>query len=258
MRLYLSFTDTRFIISACHTDCHIRDKERRPPMKGKDLTERVYQEIRKDLMLRKFPSSELFSEQMLADRYHCSRTPAREAAGRLVTEGFLNKYPSKGYIVKLPTEREMNEMRYCCFTLEVAALRQAFHNAYQEEFRFLYNLIDREYDSPDLAYFANMTFHYELAKLSGNATMVSYIEHLYAFMIRGEQAPVYRGSSYLGDLMPERETQNRADTMTAKELHRKIIDAVLDRRLEDAIRYLCVDIYPNIPFEEVNLRNLGD
>ena len=32
-------------------------------MKGKDLTERVYHEIKRDLMLCKLPSSELFSWQ---------------------------------------------------------------------------------------------------------------------------------------------------------------------------------------------------
>ena len=224
-------------------------------MKGKDLTERVYHEIKRDLMLRKLPSSELFSEQMLADQYHCSRTPAREAAGRLVSEGYLNKYPSKGYIVRLPTEREMNEMRYCCYVLESAALRQAFHNAYAEEFRSLYELIDRKHDDPDIAYFSNMTFHYELAKLSGNGTIVSYIERLHGLMIRGEQAPIYCGSAYLDEMLPQKiDVKNTADDAFAeKERHRRIVDALVERKLEDAIRYLCQDIYPNIPFDEVNL-----
>ena len=223
-------------------------------MKGKDLTERVYHEIKRDLMLCKLPSSELFSEQMLADRYHCSRTPAREAAGRLVSEGYLNKYPSKGYIVRLPTEREMNEMRYCCYVLESAALRQAFHNAYAEEFRSLYELIDRKHDDPDIAYFSNMTFHYELAKLSGNGTIVSYIERLHGLMIRGEQAPIYCGSAYLDEMLPQKiDVKNTADDAFAeKERHRRIVDALVERKLEDAIRYLCQDIYPNIPFDEVN------
>ena len=224
-------------------------------MKGKDLTERVYREIKRDLMLRKLPSSELFSEQMLADRYHCSRTPAREAAGRLVSEGFLNKYPSKGYLVRLPTEREMNEMRYCCYVLEAAALKQAYHTAYAEEFRSLYALIDRKYDNPDLAYFANMTFHYELAKLSRNEILVAYIERLHGLMIRGEQAVVYRGSSYLDEQMPDRsETDtSKSDQSEVTERHRKIIDALLEQKLEDALRWLCMDVYPNIPFGNVNI-----
>lgn len=224
-------------------------------MRGKDLTERVYHEIKRDLMLRKLPSNELFSEQLLADRYHCSRTPAREAAGRLTAEGFLKKYPSKGYIVRLPTEREINEMRYCCYVLEVAALRQSFHNAYVEEYRSLYELIDREYNDPDIAYFSNMTFHYELAKLSGNATILAYIEQLYGLTIRGEQAPIYRGNAYLDEKLPQKvDIQNISSNMLAeKEHHRKIVDALVARNLEDAVRYLCQDIYPSIPFGNVNV-----
>lgn len=213
-------------------------------MKGKDLTERVYREIKRDLMLRKLPSSELFSEQMLADWYHCSRTPAREAAGRLVSEGFLNKYPSKGYIVRLPTDREMNEMRYCRYVLEIAALRQTAHMAYVEDFHRLYNLLDRTYDDPELAYFSNMTFHYELAKLSGNETIVSYIERLLGLMIRGESTPIYRGSAYLGDSLPENDIAPAEQP--SQELHRKIVDALVSRDLKSAVRYLSLDIYPDI------------
>lgn len=215
-------------------------------MKGKDLTERVYREIKRDLMLRKFPSSELFSEQMLADLYHCSRTPAREAAGRLVSEGFLNKYPSKGYIVRLPTEREMNEMRYCRYVLEVAALRQSFHTAYAEEFNALYNLLDCKYEDPEVAYFANMTFHYELAKLSRNATIVAYIERLLGLMIRGESATLYRGSTYLGERMPENCMNVEPEENMSAEHHRKIVDALIARNLKDAISHLCMDIYPSV------------
>lgn len=217
-------------------------------MKGKDLTERVYREIKRDLMLRKLPSSELFSEQMLADWYHCSRTPAREAAGRLVSEGFLNKYPSKGYIVRLPTDREMNEMRYCRYVLEIAALRQTVHMAYVEDFRRLYNLLDRTYSDPELAYFSNMTFHYELAKLSGNKTIVSYIERLLGLMIRGESTPIYRGSAYLGDRLPENDIAPAEQP--SQELHRKIVDALVSRDLKNAVRYLNLDIYPNIKDSE--------
>lgn len=214
-------------------------------MKGKDLTERIYREIKRDLMLRKFPSSELFSEQMLADTYNCSRTPAREAAGRLVSEGFLNKYPSKGYIVRLPTEREMHEMRYCRYVLEIAALRQTFHSAYSEEFQLLYNLIDREYDDPELAYFSNSTFHYELAKLSGNTVIVDNIERLLGLMIRGESLPIYRGSPFCGDKMPEMAFIGNQDDQNKPNFHRQIIDSLVARNMKDALRYLSMDIYPS-------------
>ncbi|MCI7742774.1 MAG: GntR family transcriptional regulator [Clostridiales bacterium] len=228
-------------------------------MKGKDLTERVYREIKKDLMLRKIPSSELFSEQMLADRYHCSRTPAREAAGRLVAEGYLNKYPSRGYIVRLPTEREMYEMRYCCYTLERTALGLAIHNAYREELLSLNKLLDEEYEDPDLAYFSNMTFHYELAKLSGNQIIVSYIERLHGLMIRGESAPNYRGSAYLGQSMPESGEFHGAqrNMEMERENHRKIVEAMANSDLRTAVTWLCHDYYPDLPVEKISAGETG-
>ena len=223
-------------------------------MKGKDLTERVYREIKRDLMLKKIASSELFSEQMLADWYHCSRTPAREAAGRLVAEKYLNKYPSRGYIVRLPSEREMCEMRFCCYTMEKAALSLALHNAYREEFYSLLQLIDQEYTDPDLAYFSNMTFHYELTKLSGNQTMVDYVERLHGLMIRGEHQPNYRGSTYLGQSQPELQsgTLLNRDLDEERKNHRKIIEAMLDTYLHTAVVWLCHDYYPDLAIEVIS------
>ena len=224
-------------------------------MKGKDLTERIYRQIKRDLMMCRLPSSELFSEQMLADRYNCSRTPAREAAGRLVSEGFLNKYPSKGYIVRLPTEREMSEMRYCLYSLETAALRLTVHTAYLEEFHSLMQLLEREIDDPEIAYFSNMTFHYELAKLSRNDTLVNLIERLYSLMIRGESSPTHRGVPYLGDCFPDKRENfmplhgSPGDT----EQHKAIVRALIENRSEDALRLLIADIYPTVDSREVNL-----
>lgn len=229
-------------------------------MKGKDLTERVYREIKKDLMLRKIPSSELFSEQMLADWYHCSRTPAREAAGRLVAEGYLNKYPSRGYIVRLPTAREMYEMRYCCYTLERTALGLSLHNAYREEFHSLLKIIDGDMDDPELAYFSNMTFHYELAKLSGNQVMVSYIERLHSMMIRGESATSYRGSSYLGQSMPEQGEPSgfQRNMERERENHRKIVEAMMNNDLRTAVTWLCHDYYPDLPIDKISAGSVED
>ena len=216
-------------------------------MKGKDLTERVYREIKRDLMLRKISSSELFSEQMLADRYQCSRTPAREAAGRLVAEKFLNKYPSRGYIVRLPTDREMYEMRFVCYTMEKTALELAFHHAYREQFHSLLKLLDQTYDDPELAYFSNMTFHYELTRLADNQVLLENVERLHSLMIRGESQPIYRGSGFLGDSLPQREVQRgERDTSREIENHRKIVEAMLVNDLKTAEHWLRLDFYPDV------------
>ena len=106
-------------------------------MKGKDLTERIYKLMKTDLMLGHLKSDEMFNEQTLADRYGCSRTPVREAAGRLVIEGYLNKYPSKGYIIRVPSETEVRELRECRYVLECSVIDKLTANASDEQIRAL-------------------------------------------------------------------------------------------------------------------------
>lgn len=210
-------------------------------MKGKDLTERVYKQIKRDLMLGKIPCNELFSEQMLAENYQCSRTPAREAAGQLVAEGFLNKYPSKGYIVRLPSRREMSEMRYSCYVLEKAALEQAGHIAYIEEIRDLYELFEADETDPEKAAFSNLIFHCELSKLSGNQVMVELIEQLHSKMMRNDTQPPENYYDFLG----ENRTRGQEQPKPAHDSHRRIVDALMERNVPEAIRLLYADFYPS-------------
>ena len=213
-------------------------------MKGKDLTERVYKKIKRDIMLGKIPSGELFSEQMLADRYECSRTPAREAAGQLVMEGFLNKYPSKGYIIRQLTQKETREMYFCLYTLEQAALELSLHNAWGEDIQNLVDLIDKEPEDPEDAVFSNLIFHCELARLSGNDAMVRLIEQLHCRLIRGDMEPLDNPYSYLGEKRSHVSASSRSDQ------HRAIVNALLCRDLHAASDALRLDFYPEGPHAE--------
>ena len=67
-------------------------------------------------------------------------------------------------------------------------------------------------------------------------------------MIRGESTPIYRGSAYLGDRLPENDIAPAEQP--SQELHRKIVDALVSRDLKNAVRYLNLDIYPNIKDSE--------
>lgn len=219
-------------------------------MNGKDLTERVYKAFKKDLMLGYIPSGELFSEQMLAERYNCSRTPAREAAGRLVADGFLNKYPSKGYIVNLPTRQEMKEMRFCRWILESEALQLVLHCSYKEDLKDMYELMDALEKQEESKAFLEMIFHFELANLSGNRTLAQMIKLLNEKMVRGEtQAPE---STYTYEFLKEPQKNPVMHTVYSAENHRQIISALLDGSLKDARRALWQDIYPESKWVEGN------
>lgn len=210
-------------------------------MKGKDLTERVYKDMKKDLMLRRLPVNEMISEQMFADRYDCSRTPAREAAGRLVSEGFLNKFPSKGYIVRLLDDREASEARYTRFVLESAALQRSVFSAYVEEFTGLYKLLERDEGDPDAIYFENMRFHCELARLSRNRVMADMIERLHCKL-----SPVEVEKFYQGGKIVYKPGEYEEKVYDAPNCHREIIEALIRQDVKEAIKWLFWDIYPNM------------
>jgi DNA-binding GntR family transcriptional regulator len=74
------------------------------------LGERVYRQLRHDIIRGVFQQGEAVNEKVLASRYHGSRTPVREAAMRLQQEGLLRIVPNKGYFVSHLTIHELNDM----------------------------------------------------------------------------------------------------------------------------------------------------
>lgn len=204
-------------------------------MRGKDLSERIYKLMKTDLMLGHLKSDEMFNEQTLADRYGCSRTPVREAAGRLVIEGYLNKYPSKGYIIRVPSENEVRELRECRYVLECSVIDKLTANASDEQIRALGCLPAGAPD--DVLYSNNLQFHMEMARLAGNEKMAEMIESLLYLLVRPLVSSRY---SSFGDYAGR--VQDSGAPLTPE--HAAIIDALLARDAVRAKALLKDDIYP--------------
>lgn len=204
-------------------------------MKGKDLTERIYRQMKTDLMLGKLDCNEVFNEQTLADRYECSRTPVREAAGRLVVEGFLNKFPSKGYFIRIPSESEVRELRECRYVLECSVIDKIVANATDSQIRSLGQLPQAE---PDEVLFANnVLFHTEMAALAGNSKLSEMIERLLYLLAR--PSVVVRYPSF-----PDYATRVKDSGSMLTPEHKAIMDAMLARDALRAKELLKEDIYP--------------
>src|ERR1700733_8084427 len=63
------------------------------------LSDRVYGEIKRDILSGAFGPRTHLREGELARRFSVSKTPVREALGRLVHEGLLEVFPRVGYAV---------------------------------------------------------------------------------------------------------------------------------------------------------------
>lgn len=204
-------------------------------MKGKDLTERIYKLMKNDLMLGHLKSDEMFNEQTLADRYGCSRTPVREAAGRLVFEGYLNKYPSKGYIIRVPSETEVRELRECRYVLECSVIDKLVSSASDEQLHALGCLPAGDPD--DVLYVNNLMFHMEMVRLTGNGKMAEMVESLLYLLVRPLVSSRYSSfGAYAGRV------QESGNPLTPE--HAAIVDALLARDAARAKALLKDDIYP--------------
>lgn len=91
-----------------------------------NATEQVYHIIRKDILTGKFIEGERLTEARLSEDLGFSRTPIREAIGRLILEGFIDR--QKGYTTRVahfPQDEaeQVYEIRRLveCYSVERAA-----------------------------------------------------------------------------------------------------------------------------------------
>jgi DNA-binding GntR family transcriptional regulator len=94
------------------------------PMMGSLLAERVYAQLRKEILLARLRPGEPVSENQLAQRLGVSRTPVREAVQRLVREGLVNVWPQRGSLVSLMSLQRIREALFVREAVECQVVRQ--------------------------------------------------------------------------------------------------------------------------------------
>lgn len=87
------------------------------------LTDRVYQTLREHVCSGRLPSGQPLQEAALAAQLGVSRTPVREALGRLASEGLLDTL-GRSLIVPSLSEADVNDIYELRVLLEPEALRQ--------------------------------------------------------------------------------------------------------------------------------------
>jgi DNA-binding GntR family transcriptional regulator len=172
------------------------------------LAERVYQQLKTDIIHGVFQPGEAINEKVLAHRYEGSRTPVREAIMRLQQENLLRLVPQKGYFVSHLTIHELNEMyEYRAelegFCAELAARRWTDATRLES----LAELAQTQYKTEDrktYEYFieADTEFHIGVAQLTHNRLLVRAVKDIRCQMERIMFASIDIG--YYGEV-PARE-----------------------------------------------------
>ena len=100
----------------------------------KSVVDEIYKELKKQILNQTF-TTEVFSEMQLAEQFHVSKTPVREALNILCVEGFISRYPSYGYVLKNMTPMEYQDISEIRFILESGAAKITFVLSFFVSFR---------------------------------------------------------------------------------------------------------------------------
>ncbi|HET9185621.1 MAG TPA: GntR family transcriptional regulator [Solirubrobacterales bacterium] len=189
----------------------------------------VYAAIRDAIVRTELAPGARLSENELGQQLGVSRTPVREALGRLRDDRLVEVVPQLGTFVSRISVRAIGEAQFIREALECAAVRQGAELAGDDQITALeQNLAaqKRATESGDIEawYLLDEAYHHALCDLSGHPTVWSVSERAKSHINR-----VRRISLTLPDYLPERLAE-----------HGEIVDAIAAheaRPAEETLRH---------------------
>ena len=140
------------------------------------LAEQIYQAVRERISSGQLAPSALVKERQLERSMEVSRTPVREALGRLVSEGFLEPVPYRGFRVPATSMDDLVDLYPALQLLEVLALELAIPKIRKSDLDRLAETnaeFANAMNASDVVAAVNINerFHDELAALCGNRSL---------------------------------------------------------------------------------------
>ncbi|EAS51757.1 putative transcriptional regulator, GntR family [Aurantimonas manganoxydans SI85-9A1] len=139
--------------------------------------DRVYEDVRADIIRGQHPPGTRLTEEMLGDRYQVSRTPVRAALHKLAADGFVDMVPRIGALVKTRSQAEIAEIYTVRALLEGTAAGLAASRRSEADLAALRRIADEMErivaDRRQIEPLSrlNQEFHQVIAAASGNKTL---------------------------------------------------------------------------------------
>ncbi len=152
-------------------------------------TERLYQELKHDIVTCVLTPGKSMSEGDLGKRYQTSRTPVREACRDLSNEGLITIIPFRGYFVSALTVTEFNNLQEVQLVVDpsAAALAADRANAVQianlqkwAKYKYKSNQKDSYYEFLE----QNRSLHVGIADATGNNHLVDIVSDVHTRLMR--------------------------------------------------------------------------
>lgn len=177
-----------------------------PEPVGTSAHELAYEQIKEDILsLRLAPHARLNAIE-LAARIGVSRTPVREALGRLEQEGLARREPAGGFRVHALTLKEIVDVYKVRAALEVEAALEALPHLTQAKLRELEETLEssRPFLRPEMFnefILANRSFHAQIVDASGNA------------MLKRFMAPIVDRVRLIGAMLIRRRSKRQVEVL---------------------------------------------
>ena len=182
------------------------------------LTNRVYKNLRTDILTGKIKGGARLVESNLATDMQVSRTPVREALHKLALEGLLYSIPRAGYIVEEMSDNDIQDLFSTRITIEQMAARMAVENITENELRQLADNLKRTDEALEIGLTDKMTdldmeFHGALYKATRSKSMYQICQTLNEHTLRYRIALIH---------IPEMARKTSVG-------HRRIYESILSR-----------------------------
>ena len=160
-------------------------KDAWPRLATTTLTDQVYTVLRDRILAGQVCPGEFIREQEVSDAAGVSRTPVREALGRLASEGFLERIAHRGFRVPEESINDLLELYPILGTLEALAGRGSFPRLDEADIVELHE-INRDYaaaadgENHRAGIDLNDRFHHMLSRRAENGHLESMLDDLRA------------------------------------------------------------------------------
>jgi len=168
--------------------------------KNKHLRQIISDTLSKDIIYGRIHAGEKLLECELAERFHVSRTPVREALLQLENQGFVNHKKHIGAIVKKVSLVTVQDTYDLVALLEAYATEIAVEKMKQGDIKYLKRLNSSMKEKIESKAFSsyirkNIEFHRFFVKKCGNAVLVEIVSGLrnkiYRLVAEGQTLPVH-------------------------------------------------------------------
>ena len=197
------------------------------------LATTIYARLKADILTTRLEPGRKLQSRFLMEQYNVGQTPLREALNRLTMEEFVIGMEQRGFYVKPVSKDELQELTKTRCWVEGLALRESMQNGtqdWEEALLVTHHRLDRTprsldpdkfTDNPDWEK-AHRAFHATLIGLCGSRPLLGFCEQLADRLYR------YRMMS-IAKAYPVRKIGTE---------HAQILQAVLDRKTDDAVALL--------------------